>query len=415
MTRPVLRVDGLRLSVVGNLLFHDLSFEVPPSGIVGIMGPVGTGKSSLLKWICGTGDPAIYVGESRSVEYFYGPMKDGNRPRLLGQKAANSFEETMIMLNALLRPNPPLICLDEITARLSDRERATVIDRVMMISQSRAVLFVSHNQLEVESITDSVMLLAGGMLQEHTPTTEFFEKPRSDAGAQFVRTGGVALPRIGTPARHLRSDLRGVPDGMRLAGDQGGQRGVVRFLIDEKLCVIDQHNADAENILNDPKALIDAGISSVIHVSDGLPEHLGKLEEAGIYEDWLRIPTGPDVPMAEYMRRCERINNRIKSSPAVLIVDHSSAFGSYRAAVMQMAYLGLSAERACEVLKDIVGADNLSVSDEQVLWDLELAIDLEGDTHSALFEDETPALRFASSRTEPLVSAADNRLIRSNT
>ncbi|MEO8531001.1 MAG: ATP-binding cassette domain-containing protein, partial [Deltaproteobacteria bacterium] len=106
MSRPVLRVDGLRLSVVGNLLFHDLSFDVPPAGIVGIMGPVGTGKSSLLKWVCGTGDPSIYVGESRSAEYFYGPMKDSNRPRLLGQKAAESFEETMVMLNALLRPNP---------------------------------------------------------------------------------------------------------------------------------------------------------------------------------------------------------------------------------------------------------------------------------------------------------------------
>ncbi|MEO8529813.1 MAG: ABC transporter ATP-binding protein, partial [Deltaproteobacteria bacterium] len=326
-----------------------------------------------------------------------------------------SFEETMVMLNALLRPNPPLICLDEITARLSDSEREVVIERVLMISQSRAVLFVSHNQTEVESITDSVILLAGGMLQEHTPTPEFFANPRSDAGVQFVRTGGVSLPRIGTPARHLRSDLRGVPEGMRLSGDLEDPKGPMQFLIAQKLCVFSPSVSDVKATLADPKALIDAGVLTVIYVADAMPENLGALEKAGIYEDWLRIPGGDDVPMADYMRRCERINSRIKMSPGVLIVDQTQPSLASRAAAMQMLYMGLSAERACEVLKELVGEDTHSVADEQLLWDLELAIDLESDTRSTLFSGDDQGLRFGASRAEPLVSQADNRLIGSDT
>lgn len=412
MTRPILRVENLRLSVVGNLLFSDLSFEIPPAGIVGIMGPVGTGKSSLLKWVCGTGDPNVYVGESPSADYFYRPLKDGNRPRLLGQKAADSFEETMIMLNALLRSNPPLICLDEITARLSESERSQVIDRVMMISQSRAILFVSHNQVEVESITDSVILLAGGMLQEHTPTDEFFRAPRSDAGSQFIRTGGVALPRIGTPARHLRSDLRGVPDGMRLAGDSGGRRGDVRHLIDDKLCLLDT-GADTDatlKVLSDPSAIIDRGIQSVALVGEDKPELAARLSDAGIVVDVLPLSLEGEQEMTDHMQRTARIARRLRENPAVLIADPDRPRMAALAATMQMIYFGLTAERAGELYKEIAGDDEQAIEHEQLLWDLELAIDLARDSTSDL-EFETPqGLRFSASDVPRLVTQSDNQL-----
>jgi energy-coupling factor transporter ATP-binding protein EcfA2 len=404
LTRPVLRVDGLRLSVVGNLLFNDLSFDIPPAGIVGVMGPVGTGKSSLMKWICGTGDPDVYVGKCRDADYFYRPLDDGNRPRLLAQKAAKSFEESMIMINAMLRPNPAMICLDEVTAGLSDKESAVVIDRVLMISRSRAVMFVSHKQDEVEAMCDSVILLAGGMLQEHTPTEEFFRAPRSDAGRQFVRTGGVSLPRIGTPARHLRSDLRGVPDGMRLAGERKAEDGPFRTLIDTRLRVPDLAHPDSLSLLNSPKCLIDAGISAVVHVSETLPEGFGQLEAAGVYEDWLPVASHPDTPIAEYRRRCTRISERMRAS-GVLICDPKNPANAHLAATMQMIEFGLSAARAAELLGDLNANLNQPPIHEQLLWDLELAIDLEGDTGSAIFEADAPSLHFGHSGAVRNVSA----------
>ena len=314
------------------------------------------------------------------------------------------------MLNALLRSNPPLICLDEITARLSDRERAQVIDRVMMISQSRAILFVSHNQVEVESITDSVILLAGGMLQEHTPTDEFFDQPRSDAGRQFIRTGGVALPRIGTPLRHLRSDLRGVPDGMRLAGDTGGRRGDVRHLIDDKLCLWDGAPDALAQLLADPQAVSDHGIQTVVLVGaddENLAQPLG---DAGIVVDVLPLIPGETHQMRDHIERATRIARRMAENPAILIADPLRPEIAALAATMQMIYHGLSAERAGELYKDVAGSARATIGEEQMLWDLELAIDLQSDLGVERDAPATDDLRFSGTGVPRLVTSSDNQL-----
>ena len=49
-----LAVESARLLRGGEALFSGLSFRVPPAGTLALMGPSGSGKSSLLHWICGT-------------------------------------------------------------------------------------------------------------------------------------------------------------------------------------------------------------------------------------------------------------------------------------------------------------------------------------------------------------------------
>jgi ATP-binding cassette ChvD family protein len=59
----VIEVKGLSKSYADKLLFDDLSFSLPPGGIVGVIGPNGAGKTTLFKLITGEEQP-----DSGSVE-----------------------------------------------------------------------------------------------------------------------------------------------------------------------------------------------------------------------------------------------------------------------------------------------------------------------------------------------------------
>jgi ATP-binding cassette ChvD family protein len=75
----VIEAEGLRKGYGNNLLIEDLSFKLPPGGIVGVIGPNGAGKTTLFRMITGAekpdggrlriGDTAVlgYVDQSRDA------------------------------------------------------------------------------------------------------------------------------------------------------------------------------------------------------------------------------------------------------------------------------------------------------------------------------------------------------------
>ncbi|MCC1492819.1 energy-dependent translational throttle protein EttA [Cognatishimia sp. F0-27] len=60
----VIEVEGLKKAMGDKLLIEDLSFSLPPGGIVGVIGPNGAGKSTLFKMLTGQEQP-----DAGSVEY----------------------------------------------------------------------------------------------------------------------------------------------------------------------------------------------------------------------------------------------------------------------------------------------------------------------------------------------------------
>jgi ATPase subunit of ABC transporter with duplicated ATPase domains len=53
----VIEVEGLKKHMGDKLLIEDLTFTVPPGGIVGVIGPNGAGKSTLFRMITGQETP----------------------------------------------------------------------------------------------------------------------------------------------------------------------------------------------------------------------------------------------------------------------------------------------------------------------------------------------------------------------
>ncbi len=68
----VIEVEGLRKGFGDRLLIEDLSFSLPPAGIVGIIGPNGAGKSTLFKMLAGREQPdagSIKIGDTVDLSY----------------------------------------------------------------------------------------------------------------------------------------------------------------------------------------------------------------------------------------------------------------------------------------------------------------------------------------------------------
>jgi ATP-binding cassette ChvD family protein len=68
----VVEVSHLRKAFGDKLLIEDLSFSLPPAGIVGIIGPNGAGKTTLARMLTGTEEPdegEIKIGQTVDLAY----------------------------------------------------------------------------------------------------------------------------------------------------------------------------------------------------------------------------------------------------------------------------------------------------------------------------------------------------------
>jgi sulfate-transporting ATPase len=68
----VIEAKGLSKAYGDKLLFDDISFSLPPGGIVGVIGPNGAGKTTLFKLITGAEQPdsgSIRIGETVKLGY----------------------------------------------------------------------------------------------------------------------------------------------------------------------------------------------------------------------------------------------------------------------------------------------------------------------------------------------------------
>jgi len=102
----VIEVQGVSKSFGDKLLYENVSFSLPPAGIVGIIGPNGAGKTTMFKLITGQLEPdsgSFEVGETVKLTYVdqehnqlmadksvFETVSDGNDWVMLGGKQSNA-------------------------------------------------------------------------------------------------------------------------------------------------------------------------------------------------------------------------------------------------------------------------------------------------------------------------------------
>src|SRR3954452_3948711 len=194
----VIEVDGLSKGYGDRLLIDDLSFSLPPAGIVGVIGPNGAGKTTLFRMIVGDEKPddgAIQLGDTVELAYVdqsrdaldpektvWEEISDGKELIQLGEREVNSRayvagfnfkgsdqqrkvgvlsggERNRVHMAKLLRRGGNVLLLDEPTNDL-DVDTLRALEEALLAFPGCAVI-ISHDRWFLDRVATHVLAFEG--------------------------------------------------------------------------------------------------------------------------------------------------------------------------------------------------------------------------------------------------------------
>ena len=260
---PVLKLDGLGVSFGKRVVLDGITLSLLPNGIDVLMGPVKSGKSTLMRTLAGLYEghelhkswgnisivgkaltpinrPILYQQHSRALDQtllqaLIKPIRE-TQPRKALEWREQALEwlkiyglseyipladlplmqckafiqrRIMILAQALLKPH--LLMIDEPTFGLSEEDANLMIDWLKKLSPLCKLWVALHNQMQARRLSSHIILIGGGHLIAHQKTTDFFQHPANEWVAQFIRTGGLSLPSPDAIASDLSDDIAAPP------------------------------------------------------------------------------------------------------------------------------------------------------------------------------------------------------------
>ncbi len=194
----VVDFEGMSKGFGDNLLIDDLTFKLPPGGIVGVIGPNGAGKTTLFRMITGQDKPdkgTIKIGESVQLGYvdqsrdaldgkktIWEEISEGNDLIMVGKKEVNSRayvslfnfkgadqqkkvgtlsggERNRVHLAKMLRAGANLLLLDEPTNDL-DVDTLRALEEALEDFAGCAVI-ISHDRWFLDRIATHILAFEG--------------------------------------------------------------------------------------------------------------------------------------------------------------------------------------------------------------------------------------------------------------
>jgi iron(III) transport system ATP-binding protein len=120
-------------------------------------------------------------------------------------------QQRVAMARALVY-NPPVILLDEPLSNLDAklREEARAWLRELIVTMRLSALVVTHDQSEALAMSDRILLLNGGRIEQQGTPMEIYRNPQTRFAAQFMGSNNVLSGLIGdVQGRFVRLDGEG--------------------------------------------------------------------------------------------------------------------------------------------------------------------------------------------------------------
>jgi energy-dependent translational throttle protein EttA len=217
----VIEAEGVRKGYGDRLLVDDLTFSLPPAGIVGVIGPNGAGKTTLFRMIAGEDAPdagTLRVGESVQLAYVdqsradldpagtvWKEISGGADTIELGRREVNSRqyvswfnfkgsdqqkrvgdlsggERNRVHLAKLLRSGGNVLLLDEPTNDL-DVDTLRALEEALLEFAGCAVV-ITHDRWFLDRVATHILAFEG------ESETTWFEGSWADYAAWVTETRG---------------------------------------------------------------------------------------------------------------------------------------------------------------------------------------------------------------------------------